>query len=388
MFVAAKRLHEPKNILTGAATIAAGQPRTRNVVFILTDDHRFDFISAMGHPWLAATAKFPTFPALLKQNGYRTGFIGEWHMGGEDEPQPGFDHWLSFRGQGEYNNPQVNRNGERVRLNGYMADILTEEAVAFLLASKDGPFCLYLSHKNVHDPFEPAPRHRGRFRDSRDPVSGDLSIDESIGRLREELERLGVAKTRCWSTWEKRDTCTRAQAHRRARDARAVHSRTADNVVPGSVRKGTVVTQLLPTWISRRRSWHGQACRFPPTSRAARSCPSYAAKHRSGAMSSHTSTTGNAKHRRHLQSWVSALSSTATCNTTVCGDRFELYDIVKDPDQRRNLLGNVVSGMRYGRFERFIAGPAVKRLHDDLQARLIAEIKRLGGHFDPEWGLG
>ena len=66
-------------------------------------------------------------------------------------------------------------------------------------------------------------------------------------------------------------------------------------------------------------------------------------------------------------------------------DRFELYDIVKDPDQKNNLLGNVVSGMRYGRFERFIPDPAIKRIHDDLQSRLETELKRLGGRFDPDW---
>jgi arylsulfatase A-like enzyme len=43
------------------------------------------------------------FSQYLQKAGYETAFIGKWHMGGEgDQPQRGFDHWVSFRGQGTY----------------------------------------------------------------------------------------------------------------------------------------------------------------------------------------------------------------------------------------------------------------------------------------------
>ncbi len=211
--------------LLGAGAAAAapallGQNRRRNIVFVLCDDHRFDFIGALGHPWLkghtpnldrlvnngvhfrnafvtsslcspsrasiltgqymhahrvydnfsAFPSNLDTFPAMLKNAGYRTGFVGKWHMGGDsDAPQPGFDHWFSFRGQGDYENPTVNKNGRSSRMSGYLTDILTGEASRFIKENSASPFCLYLSHKAIHYPFVPHPRHANLFQGMRVP---------------------------------------------------------------------------------------------------------------------------------------------------------------------------------------------------------------------------
>lgn len=194
--------------------IAGTKPR--NVVFILSDDHRYDAMSFMGHvfaktPHMDAMARsgvhlknaFVTtslcspsrasiltglytfrhrvidnqrpvpkgtlfFPQYLQKAGYATAFIGKWHMGhAYDDPRPGFDHWVSFKGQGKYYPPfpkyTINVNGERVKQDGYITTLLTRYAVEWLeqQTDRDKPFFLYLSHKAVHGPFTPEPKYKG-----------------------------------------------------------------------------------------------------------------------------------------------------------------------------------------------------------------------------------
>ena len=129
-----------------------------------------------------------TFPELLQAAGYETALVGKWHMGGlSDEPRPGFDHWVSFAGQGTYrpvdsfgNVALFNINGERVPQIGYITDELTDYAIAWLETAQDaGPWFLYLSHKAVHSNFTPAERHRDQYADVTLslPASADLDMN-------------------------------------------------------------------------------------------------------------------------------------------------------------------------------------------------------------------
>lgn len=122
------------------------------------------------------------FPESVQQEGYETGFIGKWHMGHENaEPRPGFDRWVSFPGQGVYEDPTFNVDGEEVPREGYMTDLLTEYALDWLKKKNDGdkPFFLYLSHKAVHAEFEPADRHEGRYADVDPPTPPSMANTES-----------------------------------------------------------------------------------------------------------------------------------------------------------------------------------------------------------------
>ncbi|CAN5342358.1 sulfatase [soil metagenome] len=190
--------------------------KPRNIIVILTDDHRYD---ALGFMKSQAFLKTPNldriaaegvhfknamvttalcspsrasiftglyahqhrvvdnnhaidpslifFPEYLQRAGYETAFIGKWHMGPEgDDPQPGFDHWISFKGQGTYlpSKDGLNIDGKHVPQAGYITDELTDYALKWLESRKgDRPIFLFLSHKAVHSDFIPAERHKGRY---------------------------------------------------------------------------------------------------------------------------------------------------------------------------------------------------------------------------------
>ncbi|MEJ7830768.1 MAG: sulfatase, partial [Segetibacter sp.] len=105
------------------------------------------------------------YSQYLQNVGYETALIGKWHMGGElDDPQRGFNYWVSFKGQGTYMpSPNgLNVNGKHIPQKGYITDELTSYAIDFLKNRKnDKPFMLYLSHKGVHGDFTPAERDKG-----------------------------------------------------------------------------------------------------------------------------------------------------------------------------------------------------------------------------------
>ena len=147
------------------ATILTGQS-TRNHRIVDNNDASEDHLTF--------------FPSYLKQAGYATAFIGKWHMGrANDEPRPGFDHWVSFKGQGFYYptdripaqmvaqgvRHQLNVDGQAVAQTGYITDELTDYALRWLdqQQADEAPFFLYLSHKAVHSDANPAPRHQGQY---------------------------------------------------------------------------------------------------------------------------------------------------------------------------------------------------------------------------------
>jgi N-acetylglucosamine-6-sulfatase len=191
--------------------------KPRNVIFILSDDHRYDFMGFLNKPKFLKTPnmdrmaregayiKYATvstalcspsrasiltgqfahrhgvvdnnsrvpagtrfFSQDLQKAGWQTAFMGKWHMGhASDEPRPGFHKWISFKGQGVYFNPTFNIDGKRVKRQGHVSDLLTDYALDWLKNGRDQdkPFLLYLSHKAVHGMFEPAKRHLGKYED-------------------------------------------------------------------------------------------------------------------------------------------------------------------------------------------------------------------------------
>ena len=109
----------------------------------------------------------PTYPQILHATGYETAYVGKWHMDARtDMPRPGFDYWLSFRGQGVYVDPVLNENGKSFKRTGYITDLLTEYALGWLRQPRTKPFLLILSHKAPHNPAVPAARHAAALADA------------------------------------------------------------------------------------------------------------------------------------------------------------------------------------------------------------------------------
>jgi len=171
-----------------------------NLIVILVDDLRFDETGASGHPYMksphvdrlahegamfanafhttplcspnrasiltgqyasrhgiidnvgreAMSHRLANYHLALQRLGYETAHIGKWHMGNDAAPRPGYDHWVSFRGQGLLADPVLWEDGKEREVRGYVTDLLNQRAVEFLERKRDQPFALFLAHKAVH----------------------------------------------------------------------------------------------------------------------------------------------------------------------------------------------------------------------------------------------
>ena len=281
-----------------ACRVAEPEATRPNIVVVLVDDLRWDDIAAAGHPFVetpnidqmaaegvrflnafaatplcspsraniltgqyahtngivdntardATSHQLATFARPLADAGYRTAFLGKWHMGNDDTRRPGWTRWVAMQGQGEAMNPRLNVDGERIVAAGYVTDVLTDYAVDFIKADQTTPFMVFLAHKALHpnvmqrddgstgdltdqpSGFVAAERHRGRYataelprranygvapvgkpalqrkidtlpplgpgtvtpdREIRDRLEMVLGVDESLGRIVATLRELG-----------------------------------------------------------------------------------------------------------------------------------------------------------------------------------------------------
>jgi arylsulfatase A-like enzyme len=189
-----------------------------NILFILSDDHRWDAMGYTGHTVIKTpnmdrlaqegvifnnafvttslcspsrasflTGRYAhhhgvknnltpwnndniTFLELIKKAGYTTGFIGKWHMPGNLPNLRGLDRFVTFTvdgGQGRYFNCPLIVDGKEVpSKKEYITEELTDYANDFITENKNNPFCLYLSHKAAHAMFTPSKKFKHTYDDT------------------------------------------------------------------------------------------------------------------------------------------------------------------------------------------------------------------------------
>lgn len=230
--------------LVPALATAQSKPSPPNIVFIFSDDHAYQAMSAYGDPrklldtsnidriakegmrfdrclvpnsicgpcracvltgkynhangfYNNTNSKFDgsqvTFPKLLQKAGYQTAMVGKWHL--VSDPT-GFDYWHILPGQGVYYNPPMIENGKRVKHEGYVTDLITDSSLDWLKnRDKSKPFLLMCQHKAPHREWCPALRHLGHDKDRKYPEP-DTLFDDYAGRGKAEHEQdMTIAKT-------------------------------------------------------------------------------------------------------------------------------------------------------------------------------------------------
>lgn len=208
-------------------TAATAEAKRPNVLFILTDDQRADALSIAGHPHLRTPSvdrlaregvyfknafcttsicspsratilsglyahthgvtnnfteypqEMPTWPKALQAVGYRTAYIGKYHMGEEnDDVRGGFDWFVTHRGQGKYFDTEFRfHGGERKVVPGYYTTVVTDMALQWLESihaarasgdpsdapAEDRPWSLTIGHKAPHSFYIPEPKYEHAF---------------------------------------------------------------------------------------------------------------------------------------------------------------------------------------------------------------------------------
>jgi arylsulfatase A-like enzyme len=205
-------------IVSGSCRRAPAEqpPRRPNILFILLDDLRSDALGYAGHPYVKTPnidriahegvnfknafcttslcspsrasllsgvyahkhgvtnnfTEFPNnlanFPSELHNHGYTTAYVGKYHMGeGNDAPRPGFDYFVTHKGQGKYFGTEFNMNGERREVkDGYYTTVVTDIALDWLQRDHAGkPWMMILGHKAPHSFYTPEPKYAHAFDD-------------------------------------------------------------------------------------------------------------------------------------------------------------------------------------------------------------------------------
>lgn len=146
-----------------------------------------------------------TFGEVFKEAGYETGLFGKWHNGSHYPMDPngqGFDTFFGFK-QGHWNNyfdTELEYNGKPVQTKGFITDVLTDSALAFIDRNKEEPFLAYIPYNAPHSPFQVPDQYFEKYKaqgldDKNASVYGMVeNIDDNVGRIVAKLNELGISE--------------------------------------------------------------------------------------------------------------------------------------------------------------------------------------------------
>ena len=199
---------------------AARSPAAPNLVVMMTDDQRFDYMSIAGHPFLKTPnmdrigkegvrftnafvtnalcapsratlmsgqyshangvldnlgsrlkAGIPWMPDELRKAGYEVAFCGKSHVPGHFRDKA-WDYYFGFTGQGNYVKPVIAETGPDGKIgadkayDGWIDDVVSDKAIAWMKKERTKPFALFLFFKSPHRQWVPAERHKTRYADA------------------------------------------------------------------------------------------------------------------------------------------------------------------------------------------------------------------------------
>lgn len=237
-----------RTVITGMALLSAfylyaqkAKQQQPNIIFIMSDDHAEQAISAYGHP-ISKVAPTPnidkiaengaiftnnyccnsisgpsraailtgkhshengfmknsnkgfdgsqqTLPKILQANGYQTAIIGKWHL---ISKPTGFDHWMILNDQGDYCNPYFITERDTTRHMGYVTDLITDFTTDWLdNRDKEKPFFLMMHHKAPHRNWVPAERHYRLYENAEFPVP-ETYFDDYEGRYAASKQKMNI----------------------------------------------------------------------------------------------------------------------------------------------------------------------------------------------------
>jgi arylsulfatase A len=144
-----------------------------------------------------------TLAELFKDNGYSTSLFGKWHNGQHYPNHPlaqGFDVFTGFLGGhwSNYFDTHLEKDGKMQKTAGYITDVLTDEAIAFIEANQSEPFFTYLAYNTPHSPHQVSDRFFDPYKaqgldDELAAIHGMVSnLDWNIGRVLDKIKALGL----------------------------------------------------------------------------------------------------------------------------------------------------------------------------------------------------